>query len=163
MEWKRRYCAYLQSGQYDLLHRVEVSLPQELGLLSEGKDLVLVDGSHCWRDLKTEGRTCEHACITSDRFNYSCLQSKAKRVPSREECRVCNVHVRRSFAVVSAMLPQHIHIWNCGKNCILVREAFRLRSQPQCSSRWFPRRGAPSRYSASPARKPPARQSHARK
>lgn len=40
-------CVYLQSGQYYLLYRVEVSLPQELGLLSQGKDLVLVDGSYC--------------------------------------------------------------------------------------------------------------------
>ena len=38
---------YLQCGQYDLLHRVEVSLPQELGLLSQGQNLILVDGAHC--------------------------------------------------------------------------------------------------------------------
>lgn len=42
---------YLECGQYNLLHRVEVGLPQELGLLSQGQDLILVNGAHCWGDL----------------------------------------------------------------------------------------------------------------
>lgn len=45
--------AHLQCGQHYLLHRGEVGLPQELRLLSEGQDLILVDGAHRGRDLQT--------------------------------------------------------------------------------------------------------------
>lgn len=44
--------AHLQRGQHYLLHRGEVGLPQKLRLLSEGQDLVLVDGAHRGRDLQ---------------------------------------------------------------------------------------------------------------
>lgn len=44
---------HLQRGQNDLLHRREVGLPEELSLLSEGQDLILVDGAHGGWDLQT--------------------------------------------------------------------------------------------------------------
>lgn len=37
---------HLQRGQHYLFHRGEVGLPEELSLLSEGQDLILVDGAH---------------------------------------------------------------------------------------------------------------------
>lgn len=45
------FSAHLQCGQHYLLHRREIGLPEELSLLSEGQDLILVDGAHRGRDL----------------------------------------------------------------------------------------------------------------
>lgn len=47
---------HLQCGQHYLFHRREVGLPQELSLLSEGQDLILVDGADGGRDLQTDKR-----------------------------------------------------------------------------------------------------------
>ncbi len=43
---------HLQCGQHYLFHRGEVCLPEELSLLSEGQDLILVDGAHGGRNLQ---------------------------------------------------------------------------------------------------------------
>lgn len=48
----RVWTPHLQCGQHNLLHRGEVRLPEELGLLSEGQDLILVDGANRGRDLE---------------------------------------------------------------------------------------------------------------
>lgn len=44
---------HLQCGQHYLFHRGEVRLPEKLSLLSEGQDLILVDGAHGGRNLQT--------------------------------------------------------------------------------------------------------------
>lgn len=44
---------HLQCGQHYLFHRGEVGLPEELSLLSEGQDLILVDGAHRGWNLQT--------------------------------------------------------------------------------------------------------------
>lgn len=47
---------HLQGGQNNLFHRGEVGFPEELSLLSEGQDLVLVDGAHrCGNLQRTNG------------------------------------------------------------------------------------------------------------
>lgn len=47
---------HLQCGQHYLFHGREVGLPEELSLLSEGQDLILVDGADGGRDLQTDKR-----------------------------------------------------------------------------------------------------------
>jgi len=48
---------HLKRGQHYLFHGGEVGLPEELSLLSEGQDLILVDGAHRGRDLRrTKGQ-----------------------------------------------------------------------------------------------------------
>lgn len=44
---------HLQCGQHYLFHGGEVRLPEELSLLSEGQDLILVDGVHRGWNLQT--------------------------------------------------------------------------------------------------------------
>lgn len=55
---------HLQRGQHYLLHGGEVGLPQELSLLSQGQDLILVDGAHGGRDLRTTNSSSQSAVST---------------------------------------------------------------------------------------------------
>lgn len=48
----RVWTPHLQRGQHYLFHRGEVGFPEELSLLSEGQDLISVDGAHRGRNLQ---------------------------------------------------------------------------------------------------------------
>lgn len=62
-ETKRSACktvslsSHLQCGQNNLFHGGEVSFPEELRLLSEGQDLILVDGVHRGGNLQRTNAT----------------------------------------------------------------------------------------------------------
>lgn len=59
-------CSHLQRGQHYLFHRGEVGLPEELSLLSEGQDLILVDGAHRGRDLWTTSTAASQRSPSAD-------------------------------------------------------------------------------------------------
>lgn len=100
---------HLQCGQHNLLHRGEVRLPEELGLLSEGQDLILVDGANRGRDLERRVGARLEPEPTRDAENTNRKFSRLNSGVERDRCCPSIQYVFSSFAFYAKCFDKKIN------------------------------------------------------